>query len=92
MPIMRWIQKLLNSRPAPADAPQGELGRNDLCWCGSGKKYKRCHLAKDAAKRMEDRYAAQWAARGKGAAGITGRGAAKVRRPAEAQELKAKNR
>lgn len=21
------------------------LGRNDLCWCGSGKKYKKCHLA-----------------------------------------------
>jgi preprotein translocase subunit SecA len=22
-----------------------ELGRNDPCWCGSGKKYKRCHGA-----------------------------------------------
>jgi preprotein translocase subunit SecA len=22
-----------------------ELGRNDLCWCGSGKKFKRCHGA-----------------------------------------------
>ena len=21
--------------------------RNDLCWCGSGKKYKKCHLAFD---------------------------------------------
>lgn len=21
------------------------LGRNDLCWCGSGKKFKRCHGA-----------------------------------------------
>ena len=20
------------------------LGRNDVCWCGSGKKYKKCHL------------------------------------------------
>ncbi len=20
-----------------------KLGRNDICWCGSGKKYKRCH-------------------------------------------------
>lgn len=19
------------------------LGRNDICWCGSGKKYKKCH-------------------------------------------------
>jgi preprotein translocase subunit SecA len=25
-----------------AGAP-GKLGRNDPCWCGSGKKYKRCH-------------------------------------------------
>lgn len=21
-----------------------ELGRNDECWCGSGKKYKKCHM------------------------------------------------
>ena len=24
-----------------------ELGRNDVCWCGSGKKYKKCHAAFD---------------------------------------------
>jgi len=24
-----------------------KLGRNDICWCGSGKKYKKCHLSKD---------------------------------------------
>ncbi len=24
-----------------------ELGRNDPCWCGSGKKYKTCHLRQD---------------------------------------------
>jgi SEC-C motif len=24
------------------------IGRNDRCWCGSGKKYKRCHLDADA--------------------------------------------
>ncbi len=23
------------------------LGRNDKCWCGSGKKYKSCHMALD---------------------------------------------
>lgn len=23
------------------------IGRNDLCWCGSGKKYKKCHMAED---------------------------------------------
>ncbi|MCB9738453.1 MAG: type I methionyl aminopeptidase [Deltaproteobacteria bacterium] len=26
-----------------------ELGRNDLCWCGSGKKYKKCHMRADEA-------------------------------------------
>ena len=24
-------------------------GRNDPCWCGSGKKYKKCHLGADRA-------------------------------------------
>lgn len=28
-------------------ADGGKLGRNDPCWCGSGQKYKRCHLAQD---------------------------------------------
>jgi preprotein translocase subunit SecA len=27
-----------------------KLGRNDPCWCGSGKKYKNCHLESDEAK------------------------------------------
>jgi len=27
----------------PLPLPQ----RNDLCWCGSGHKYKKCHLGKD---------------------------------------------
>jgi preprotein translocase subunit SecA len=28
--------------PAPI-AKKHKLGRNDPCWCGSGKKYKKCH-------------------------------------------------
>ncbi len=28
-----------------------EVGRNDPCPCGSGKKYKKCHLASDEARR-----------------------------------------
>ncbi len=31
-----------------------KLGRNDPCWCGSGKKYKQCHEAMD---RKIERYA-----------------------------------
>jgi methionyl aminopeptidase len=26
---------------------EAKLGRNALCWCGSGKKYKKCHLTTD---------------------------------------------
>ncbi len=27
-----------------------KTGRNDPCWCGSGKKYKKCHLGRDREK------------------------------------------
>ncbi len=27
--------------------PSTDIGRNDPCHCGSGKKYKKCHLEKD---------------------------------------------
>ena len=30
-------------RPAPRTATGEKLGRNDPCYCGSGKKYKKCH-------------------------------------------------
>ena len=29
-----------------------KIGRNDPCWCGSGQKYKRCHLAQDEKERV----------------------------------------
>jgi hypothetical protein len=29
-------------------------GRNDACPCGSGKKYKKCHLQEDEGKRSKD--------------------------------------
>jgi hypothetical protein len=32
-----------------------KIGRNDLCPCGSGKKYKHCCLAKDQGKRVDSR-------------------------------------
>ncbi|MGH2495837.1 MAG: SEC-C metal-binding domain-containing protein [Ktedonobacteraceae bacterium] len=31
--------------PAPRQAQSNKIGRNDPCWCGSGKKYKKCHGA-----------------------------------------------
>jgi len=38
------------------------LGRNDPCHCGSGKKYKQCHLAADETKAREARKKAEDAA------------------------------
>jgi hypothetical protein len=29
-----------------------KLGRNSPCWCGSGKKYKKCHLARTEAEEV----------------------------------------
>jgi hypothetical protein len=45
---MKIIERLFNS--PDRERKKAELGRNDLCWCGSGKKYKRCHLDSDAHK------------------------------------------
>jgi len=45
------------SRPAAGNGdtrggagPPPNLGRNDECWCGSGKKYKHCHYDSDRAQ------------------------------------------
>jgi len=32
-------------QPKPTDEEGRKIGRNDLCWCGSGKKFKKCHGA-----------------------------------------------
>ena len=42
------VPRTPRSAPAPA-TPQP--GRNEPCWCGSGTKYKRCHLETDEAAR-----------------------------------------
>jgi preprotein translocase subunit SecA len=34
-------------RAATARRERPKIGRNDPCWCGSGKKYKKCHMAAD---------------------------------------------
>ncbi len=31
---------------------EATLSRNDPCWCGSGKKYKKCHWGKDRAQAL----------------------------------------
>ena len=32
---------------------QRDIGRNDPCWCGSGKKYKKCHYREDMIKQRQ---------------------------------------
>jgi hypothetical protein len=43
--------KVTHSLNLGATMSEQPLGRNVLCWCGSGKKYKKCHL--DADKQAE---------------------------------------
>jgi len=59
-----WLLRAFVGQPAdavPENAPASarigpKVGRNELCPCGSGKKYKRCHLGKrlDAAPQSID--------------------------------------
>ncbi len=39
-----------------SSAPPVKPGRNEQCWCGSGAKYKKCHLEDD--QRNESKYCA----------------------------------
>lgn len=32
----------------PALEPKREMGRNERCWCGSGRKWKKCHLGRES--------------------------------------------
>jgi hypothetical protein len=59
---MTWIRNLLSGKPDAKAQERAALGRNDLCWCGSGKKYKKCHLSKDSANQREEAHAARVAA------------------------------
>jgi hypothetical protein len=40
--------------PRPPTRSGPKVGRNDPCPCGSGKKYKKCHLASDEATRASE--------------------------------------
>ena len=67
MSLMSWLRNLLN--PKPASTQSAALNRNDPCWCGSGKKYKKCHLSADAANQREAKIVAQVAAQRRQQAG-----------------------
>lgn len=45
--MIEAIKKLFGAgekRPDESPSP------NDICWCGSGEKYKRCHMEEDQEK------------------------------------------
>ncbi len=42
----------LSMKNSPPERSE-KIQRNDPCWCGSGKKYKKCHLAADKQQRRE---------------------------------------
>src|ERR1700739_3011510 len=44
---VRSVSPSFGSRPPPSLTPQETMGRNDPCWCRSGRKWKHCHLDRD---------------------------------------------
>ena len=51
---VREISQATSTNAAPAEpktvVKRTQPGRNDPCWCGSGTKYKNCHMREDLAK------------------------------------------
>lgn len=44
---LREEQPEIGFKVIPPGTTQKRPGRNEPCWCGSGKKYKKCHLNRD---------------------------------------------
>lgn len=50
-PVPKPAKATEKKEPGPAPITREKKpGRNDPCWCGSGQKYKKCHLAQDEAQ------------------------------------------
>ena len=48
---MGLLDRVLGTlRATKESAPEKKPGRNEPCWCGSSKKYKKCHLPEDRNK------------------------------------------
>ena len=48
---MKLLDRVMNAIGGKdPEAPVVKPGRNDACWCGSGRKYKKCHLPEDEKK------------------------------------------
>jgi SEC-C motif-containing protein len=53
--MLKAILQRLAALMAPKEVPP--LGRNEPCHCGSGRKYKKCCLEKDAGRLRSEREA-----------------------------------
>ncbi|MEW6117746.1 MAG: SEC-C metal-binding domain-containing protein [Nitrospirota bacterium] len=49
MSILKKILSMFKPEE-PGSTSLAGPGRNEACWCGSGKKYKKCHLEEDQEK------------------------------------------
>ncbi len=62
---MRWWRELDEAHPAVSTIAafltpvtgRMKIGRNDSCWCGSGRKFKQCHQAVSDLPALPDRVA-----------------------------------
>ena len=46
-------QYIIQKRKENFEKPKADIGRNDLCYCGSGKKYKKCCMNKNDNEELE---------------------------------------
>jgi hypothetical protein len=81
--MLKAILQKLAALLAPKDVPQ--LGRNEPCHCGSGRKYKKCCLEKDAGRLRSEREAGPMATGSAGSA----RGPAAAAGPQRANDVHA---
>lgn len=52
---MGLIEVLNKVFPPKSDDARQAVARNEACWCGSGRKYKACHMADDEKKKERKR-------------------------------------
>jgi len=48
---MKWLEKIINKFKRKKVVYSHDIGRNDPCPCGSGKKFKHCHYDKAKQKK-----------------------------------------
>lgn len=81
--MLKVILQKLATFFAPKEVPQ--LGRNEPCHCGSGRKYKKCCLEKDAGRLRSEREAGPIAT----GSAVSARGPAASAAPSRANDARA---